>query len=103
MIRSILCGTIALAADTSEDARLKKLEAAVGQLQQENASLKNELHSQESTDFASSTAAKIKMSDSITEVKLYGEGRLRYFMNEGVAAGRDAGDTGQRERLRYRL
>jgi hypothetical protein len=111
MTRSILCGTIALAvisatalaADTSEDARLKKLEAAVSQLQQENASLKNELHAQESTDFASSAAAKIKMSDSISEVRLFGEGRLRYFMNEGVAAGKDAGDTGQRERLRYRL
>ncbi|HSI10697.1 MAG TPA: putative porin [Chthoniobacter sp.] len=110
MTRSILCGTIAIvlasatafAAD-SDEARLKKLEAAVNQLQQENASLKNELHTQESTDFASSSAAKIKMSDSITEVKLYGEGRLRYFMNEGVAAGKDAGDTGQRERLRYRL
>jgi hypothetical protein len=111
MTKSILCGTIALviasanalAADSSEDTRLKKLEDAVGQLQQENASLKSELHAQESTDFGSSAAAKIKMSDSITEMRLFGEARLRYFMNEGVAAGRDAGDTGQRDRLRYRL
>ena len=114
MTRSILCGTIALvlasatalAAD-SEDARLKKLEAAVSQLQQENATLKNELQSQgtssSNADFASSAAAKIKMSNSVTQLRLYGEARLRYFMNEGVAAGRDAGDTAQRERLRYRL
>ena len=111
MTKSILAGTIALAitsagalsADTSEDARISKLEAAVSQLQQENAALKNELHTQESTDFASSAAAKIKMSDSITQMRLFGEARLRYFMNEGVAAGADAGDTGQRDRLRYRL
>jgi hypothetical protein len=114
MTRSILCGTIALvlasatalAAD-SEDARLKKLEAAVSQLQQENATLKTELQSQgastSSTDFANSAAAKIKMSDSVTQVRLYGEGRLRYFMNEGTAAGLDSGDSAQRERLRYRL
>ncbi len=111
MTRSILAGTIALAitsagafaADASEDARLQKLEAAVTQLQQENAALKSELDSQTSTDYASSAAAKIKMSDSITQMQLYGEARLRYFMNEGVAAGADAGDTGQRDRLRYRL
>jgi len=116
MTRFILCGTIALAiasatalaADTSEDARLKKLEDAVSQLQKENATLKGELQSQGATpssnaDFASSAAAKIKMSDSITEMRLFGEARLRYFMNEGVAAGLDAGDTGQRDRLRYRL
>ena len=111
MIRFILSGTLALAivsasalaADSSEAARLKKLEDAVSQLQQENVALKNELHAQEATDFASSPAAKIKMADSVTEVRLFGEARLRYFMNEGVAAGTDAGDSGQRERLRYRL
>ena len=114
MTRSILSGTIALAlasaaafAADSEDARLKKLEDAVNQLQKENAALKTELQSQgtptSNTDFASSAAAKIKMSDSITQLRLYGEFRLRYFMNEGTAAGLDSGDTGQRERLRYRL
>ena len=48
-------------------------------------------------------AAKLRLSDSITELKIYGEARLRYFMNEGEAAGLDAGDSGQRDRFRYRL
>ncbi len=50
-----------------------------------------------------SSASKLKLSDSITEAKIYGEVRLRYFVNEAEAAGIDAGDHGQRERLRYRF
>ena len=113
MARSILSGTIALivasatafAADTSDSARLKKLEDAVSQLQQENATLKTEIDARKAmnTDFASSSAAKIKMSDSVTRLKIYGDFMLRYYVNEGVAAGLDAGDTGLRARLRYRL
>ncbi len=113
MTRSILSGTIALAllsaaaygADSTEAARLKKLEDAVAHLQQENATLKSEIQAQRGTnaDFASSAAAKIKMSDSVSQLKIYGDFMLRYYINEGVAAGLDSGDTGLRARLRYRL
>jgi len=37
---------------------------------------------------------KIKVGDSVTEIKLYGEGRLRYFLNSGEAAGLDASRDG---------
>jgi len=113
MTRSILSGTIALAilstaalaADNSDAARLKKLEDAVAHLQQENAALKSEIQAQHgtNTDFASSSAAKIKLSDSVSQLKIYGDFMLRYYINEGVAAGLDSGDTGLRGRLRYRL
>ncbi len=95
------CCATAFAEDTSEAARLKKLEQAVSQLQQENAQLKQEI--QGATAPAPSAADKIKLSDSITEAKIYGEIRLRYFVNEGEAAGLDAGDHAQRERFRYRF
>jgi len=88
---------------TSEDARLKKLEDAVTQLQQENAALKQQIQNEVHTEVSALPASKIDISAPVTKLRIYGEGRLRYFMNEGVAAGLDAGDTGQRERLRYRL
>ncbi len=50
-----------------------------------------------------SAASKLKLSDSVTEMKIFGEARLRYFVNEAEAAGLDAGDHGQRDRFRYRL
>ncbi len=49
------------------------------------------------------TDSKLKISDSVTQMKIYGEARLRYFINEGEAAGLDHGDSGQRDRFRYRL
>lgn len=88
------------------DDRLRKLEKAVAALQKENAELKQEL--KQTSPAASETAVasainKVKLSDSVTELRLYGEGRLRYFFNDGEAAGLDHGDHGDRDRLRYRL
>lgn len=92
-----------LMAAESDAVRLQRLEDAVSALQKENASLKNQIHSEVSAEVATTPAGRINLSAPVSELKLYGEGRLRYFMNEGVAAGLDAGDTGQRERLRYRM
>jgi hypothetical protein len=50
---------------------------------------------------ADTAAAKLKLSDSISLMKIYGEVRLGYRINQGEAAGLDAGDSGQRDRLRY--
>jgi len=97
------CCAQALAADPSDATRLKKLEQAVSQLQQENAQLKQEIQGAIPSASASSAADKIKLSDSITEAKIYGEVRLRYFTNEAEAAGLDGGDHAQRERFRYRF
>lgn len=46
-------------------------------------------------------ASKLKLSDSITEAKIYGQLRLTYRINEGEAAGLDSGDSGEQNRLRY--
>lgn len=89
------------AADATEDARLRKLEAAVAELQKENTQLKQTINQGGPAEVA--PASRIKLSDSVTELRLYGEGRLRYFYNQGEAAGLDAGDHAERDRLRYRL
>ncbi len=52
---------------------------------------------------ADTAANKLKISDSVTEMKIFGEVRLGFRMNEAEAAGLDAGDHGQRDRLRYIL
>ncbi len=57
----------------------------------------------ESTPDINTSASKLKLSDSVTQAKIYGEVRLGYRINEGEAAGLDAGDHGQRDRLRYIL
>ena len=54
-------------------------------------------------EYETTAASKINISQPVSQIRLYGEGRIRYFMNEGVAAGLDGGDSGQRERFRYRL
>ncbi len=100
--------TPGLRAETADEARLRKLEQAVAALQKENASLKQAINQSgglpaASTETPAPPINKVKLADSVTEVRLYGEGRLRYFMNDGEAAGLDAGDHGDRERLRYRL
>ncbi len=59
-----------------------------GQLEQEN---------------TSPNAGKVRLSTSVTEMRLYGDAQLRYGVQEGQSAGLDAGDHGQRDRLRYRL
>src|SRR5690348_7484805 len=90
------------AADTAA-ARLEKLEDAVRALQKENDSLKAAIHGEVAREVAAAPAGKISISAPVSELRLYGEGRIRYFINEGIAAGRDAGDGGDRERFRYRL
>jgi outer membrane murein-binding lipoprotein Lpp len=99
----VVAGCGAAAAADSESARLRKLEEAVSQLQQENEQLKNQIHTEVASEIATLPAGKINISQPVTEVKLYGELLTRYFVNEAVAAGRDAGDTGEKNRLRYRL
>ena len=70
-------------------------------LQKENAELRQTIDQAAPAEVA--PANRLKLSDSVTELRLYGEGRLRYFYNQGEAAGLDAGDHGERDRLRYRL
>src|SRR5947208_1099711 len=38
------------------------------------------------------SAARLKLSDSVSEMKIFGEVRLGYRINEAEAAGLDAGD-----------
>ena len=90
-------------AENDEAARLRKLEQAVAALQKENAELKQEIRQTSAPVEVAPATSKIKLSDSVTELRLYGEGRLRYFFNDGAAAGLDSGDHANRERLRYRL
>ena len=52
---------------------------------------------------ANTAAAKLRLSESVKEMKIFGEIRLGYRYNEGEAAGLDAGDHGERNRLRYLL
>lgn len=93
----------------TDEARLRKLEQAVMALQKENAELKKAINQGGVSPAATNAAAaaapinKLKLADSVTEVKLSGEGRFRYFFNDGEAAGLDVGDHGDRNRLRYRL
>src|SRR4051794_23546461 len=56
---------------------------------------------------AASSAGKLKLSTPITELELYGDGRVRYEVRNGETARPDTlnapGDTQQRDRARYRL
>jgi hypothetical protein len=103
----LLCAKTGYAQDNgsqSESARLKKLEQAVGQLQQENNALKQQLGTIESnnaTDASQSLNSKILLSAPVKEMQIYGELRLRYFMNEVEVANSTV--SGERNRMRYRM
>ena len=99
---ALSCRSTVMAED-SNAARLKKLEAAVSQLQQENQDLKQQIHSEVSSELATLPAGKINISTPVTEMKLYGSLSMAYRIDEAVAAGRDASDTGEKNRLRYAL
>ena len=85
-----------VSAATSEADRLSRLEKAVGELQQENAALEEQIGVT-----ATSAAAKVKLSESVKEMRIYGEGRVRYSFNEGRSAG--SVDHDESDRFRYRL
>lgn len=88
----------------SESERLKKLENAVSELQKENAALKQEIGAVgavHSADSDSSGAAKIKLLAPVKEMDIYGELRLRYFMNDVAVANSIV--SGERNRMRYRM
>ena len=126
----------------SDSARLEKLEAAVEMLQKENAQLKAEVSSlkthagpahvagegptkteisydgktyvEKNVPVEKSSADKWKLSNSITELELYGDLRLRYQYNGGETKDRGpvaapgtgiagTNDWQERERERYRL
>jgi hypothetical protein len=104
------CGTAAAQdASVSESARLQKLEQAVTQLQAENQQLKGQIQSEGASamtgagPMTGTPNGKFDISTPVTSIQLFGELLIRYFVNEGAAAGRDAGDVGQEDRLRYRL
>jgi outer membrane murein-binding lipoprotein Lpp len=88
---------------TSNSARLQKLEAAVTQLQQENQQLKSQIQAEGPAEAPAPPNGKFDIASSVTSIKIFGDLLMCYRINEGVAAGRDAGDTGQQDRLRYRL
>jgi hypothetical protein len=92
-------------AEDTEAVRLKKLEQAVQALQHENTELKKAVDAKADVGSVqpSTAAEKLKIGAPVDSISLYGEVRLRYFTNIGEAAGLDAGDWGQRERLRYRF
>lgn len=56
---------------------------------------------------AATAAGKLKLSTPVTEIELYGDGRLRYEVRNGKTGPPDTinppGDTYQRDRFRYRL
>ena len=54
-------------------------------------------------DFSQSSAGKINISSSITELKLYGDFRLRYQYDDRQAQVADVKHVDQRSRFRYRL
>lgn len=83
-----------VAATDSE--RLNKLEKAVSELQQENDDLKKQIGIT-----ADSAAAKVKLSQSVKELKIYGDGRLRFDLHEGRVA--EGWDHGQSDRWRYKF
>jgi hypothetical protein len=106
-------------AQTSEDARIQKLEQAVAALQQRNADLESQISSlkkhpasepvatgptkteisydgktyvEKSVPVEKAAADKWKLSTSITELELYGDVRLRYQYNGGET--KDRGPVG---------
>ena len=98
------CGTAAAQdASATEAARLQKLEEAVNQLQAENQQLKGQIQAEAAGPMTGVPEGKFDISSSVTSIKLFGDLGITYRVNEGAAAGRDAGDTGQEDRLRYRL
>jgi len=114
MKRQILTGAItagfvvafsgtAAAQDASESTRLQKLEEAVTQLQTENQQLKGQIQAEAAGPMTGVPEGKFDISSSVTSIQIFGELQIRYSVNEGVAADRDAGDVGQRDRLRYKL
>jgi hypothetical protein len=103
---SVYCANAQDASQDSDSTRLKKLEQAVDQLQQENAALKQKVNTQLTKDDQliqdSSTASnKIKISEPVKEMDIYGELRLRYFMNEAAVSNSTV--SGERNRFRYRM
>jgi len=55
-------------------------------------------------DLAQTSAGKIKLSNSITELKLYGDLRLRYeYQNRDAQASTDSSNDSQQSRYRFRL
>jgi len=97
-------GARAQSADSSSDSdRLKKLENAVTQLQQENDQLKQQIGTPAagSDAAAASLTSKIILSAPVKEMDIYGELRLRYFMNEAEVTNSTA--VGERNRMRYRM
>src|SRR6201987_4092823 len=119
---------------SSDSARIEKLERAVEMLENQNAELKAEVSSlkkhtalepvagegktrteisydgktyvEKNVPVEKSSADKWKLSNSITELELYGDIRLRYQYNGGETRDRGEGfsnDWQERERERYRL
>ena len=54
-------------------------------------------------DFQTSSAGKINISTPVTELKLYGDGRIRYQYDEQQAQTASPDHVSQRSRFRYRL
>jgi len=54
-------------------------------------------------DFQNSSAGKINISSPVTELKLYGDGRLRYQYDDQQPQNASAANVTQRSRFRYRL
>jgi Putative porin len=101
----IACAATASAQDSDNSARLQKLEQAVTQLQAENQQLKNQIQGELSTavETQAQPNGKFDIASSVTSIQIFGDLMMCYRVNEGMAAGRDAGDTGQQDRMRYRL
>jgi len=100
---AIICSGTAAAQDASNAARIEKLEQAVTQLQAENAQLKSQIQTEAAGPMTGMPEGKFDISSSVTAIQIFGDLMMCYRVNEGAAAGRDAGDVGQQDRLRYRL
>jgi hypothetical protein len=102
-------GGSALAQDVGQSALIDKL-VQKGVLSTKDA---QEIQSELQTEAAAAQSAPSQqpavgkglfdISSPVTSIQLFGDLRIRYNINEGAAGGRDAGDVGQRDRLRYNL
>ena len=100
---ALACSGTAAAQDASNSERLQKLEQAVTQLQAENQQLKDQVQGEAAGPMTGMPESKFDIASSVTAIKLWGDLMICYRVNEGAGAGRDAGDVGQLDRLRYRL
>jgi hypothetical protein len=100
-------GGSAFAQDTAQSALIDKLVQKGILSTKDGQELQTELQTEAAQNAPSQQPGGGKgifdISSPVTSIQLFGDLRIRYAVNEGAAGGRDTGDVGQRDRLRYAL